>query len=616
MHSARSVFRGSRRKLILAFDSVSDMGGCETSILDPGVVPEIKGVTRFPADAHEHISHASKIPTIIYYDRAGNVKAVGAEAVQEAIYRVARSENWVKAEWYGSALNIPILFGSDSRGISQGRFKLHLTDRAAQGDIPPLPLNKTVVEVFADFLEYLFKCASAYLQDSYGTGWWASVQYQIEFVLSHPNGWEGAQQSEMRRAAILAGLVPDTTAGNARLLFVTEGEASLHFAIHNGLPTGAIRNGEGVVIVDAGGGTIDVSSYCKNVSGGSVDKFDEVAAPQCHLNGSVFVTLLARAFLRQFLADSQFLPDLDHITECFDKTTKLRFRNSAEDQYTRFGGPRDNDPECNIQFGQLKLIGTDVALFFDPSVDCVVEAVLSQRRTALKPIFHVLLVGGFASSDWLFNQVRQGLIVHGLSIIRPETPHLDKAVSDGALSFHLDRFVRSRVSKLTYGTFCHIPFNPALPDHQQRLGKTFTSISGRRRIRDSFDVILPKHTQISETKEFKTSYFREAKSKHEFQAASFSVWCYRGALAEPKWKDVDPQNFAKICTIDIDLSNLPLTPLSKPFGGGRFYRLDYDVVLLFGLTEMKALIAWKQNGVERRSAAKIVYDPDPTNEAN
>lgn len=57
---------------------------------------------RFPADAHEHISHASKIPTIIYYDRAGNVKAVGAEAVQETIYRVARTEHWVKAEWYGS----------------------------------------------------------------------------------------------------------------------------------------------------------------------------------------------------------------------------------------------------------------------------------------------------------------------------------------------------------------------------------------------------------------------------------------------------------------------------------------------------------------------------------
>ena len=52
---------------------------------------------RFPA--HEHISGASKIPTVIYYDRSGKVRAVGAEAVQDDIYEVADDENWVKAEW-------------------------------------------------------------------------------------------------------------------------------------------------------------------------------------------------------------------------------------------------------------------------------------------------------------------------------------------------------------------------------------------------------------------------------------------------------------------------------------------------------------------------------------
>jgi hypothetical protein len=115
--------------------------------------------------------------------------------------------------------------------------------REVSNDIPPLPLNKTVVEVFADFLAYLFECASSYIQDTHANGvdLWASVKGQIDFVLSHPNGWEGTQQSEMRKAAVLAGLVPDTTAGHARLSFVTEGEASLHFAIQNGLPVGAMK---------------------------------------------------------------------------------------------------------------------------------------------------------------------------------------------------------------------------------------------------------------------------------------------------------------------------------------------------------------------------------------
>ena len=50
-----------------------------------------------------------------------------------------------------------------------------------------------------------------------------SVKGQIEFVLSHANGWEGTQQSQMWKAAVLANRIEDTTAGNARL-----GEASLH----------------------------------------------------------------------------------------------------------------------------------------------------------------------------------------------------------------------------------------------------------------------------------------------------------------------------------------------------------------------------------------------------
>ena len=51
---------------------------------------------RFPA--HDH-GGASKIPTIIYYDLGGNVRAVGAEAMREGIYEIAEDENWVKAEW-------------------------------------------------------------------------------------------------------------------------------------------------------------------------------------------------------------------------------------------------------------------------------------------------------------------------------------------------------------------------------------------------------------------------------------------------------------------------------------------------------------------------------------
>ena len=132
------------------------------------------------------------------------------------------------------------------------RFKLHLSSRVGAGksvtnvsEIPPLPPSKTVVEVFADFLSYLLKCAKTYITQTHPSGddLWTYMQNDIDYVLSHPNGWEGKEQADMRCAAVLAKLIPDTKEGHARLTFVTEGEASLHFAVHNGLPLGALEVG-------------------------------------------------------------------------------------------------------------------------------------------------------------------------------------------------------------------------------------------------------------------------------------------------------------------------------------------------------------------------------------
>ena len=93
-----------------------------------------------------------------------------------------------------------------------------------------------------------------------------------------------------------------------------------------------------------------------------------------HLHGSVFVSILCRLFLEGtrfipnhhsahtltiigFLAESDFLEDLGHIIKCFDKTTKIRFRNVDEPQFVKFGSTQDNDEDCNIRYGQLKMTG-------------------------------------------------------------------------------------------------------------------------------------------------------------------------------------------------------------------------------------------------------------------
>ncbi|KAF8805172.1 hypothetical protein BYT27DRAFT_7258277 [Phlegmacium glaucopus] len=94
----------------------------------------------------------------------------------------------------------------------------------------------------------------------------------------------------------------------------------------------------------------------------------------------------------------------------------------------------------------------------------------------------------FAANDWLFNTVYDALTPLELNILR--TMCTNKAVSDGAIFFYLDHFVRTRVSKLTYGDFCHIPYDSSDSEHVERV--SFISISGSKRINDYFDVILAK----------------------------------------------------------------------------------------------------------------------------
>jgi hypothetical protein len=101
--------------------------------------------------------------------------------------------------------------------------------------------------------------------------------------------------------------------------------------------------------------------------------FSEVLCISGHFQGSVFVTDRARAFVdskylqfqsfnilisdSDLLRNSRFVDDINNITNSFDRSTKLTFRNMDEPQFMKFGGARDRDPALGIRSGQLKLAG-------------------------------------------------------------------------------------------------------------------------------------------------------------------------------------------------------------------------------------------------------------------
>ncbi|KAI0918923.1 hypothetical protein AcV5_001979, partial [Taiwanofungus camphoratus] len=300
--------------------------------------------------------------------------------------------------------------------------------------------------------------------------------------------------------------------------------------------------------------------------------------------------------------------DVKTMLDYFEKSTKPIFKDANEPCYIKFGSMSCNDPAVKIRRGQLILSGAEVASFFAPSIAKIVDAIQKQVQEAFTPVTMTFLVGGFASSPWLFSQLQLSLEPLGLCISRPDR-HTNKAVAEGAISFYLDSFVSVRVARITYGCECMVLYGGTNPEHFVRRESIVTQPSGRRVLPDAFTVILPKGTRMHDDEEVAHSFFKEASQKSALNKISSEITCYRGTSKDPHWTDIEAEMFSTLCTVYADTSRVVKR---KQHGSkGVYYSLDYKVVLLCGLTELKAHISWIENGEEKRGPATIVYDDEP-----
>jgi hypothetical protein len=279
-------YSGVHQKLVLAFDVGITHSSISYCILTPGEVPIICSVARYPGQ--ENIGGDSKIPSVLYYNTSGNARAIGAETQRTHVIERAEAEGWMKLEFW----------------------KLHLQPEAAHSPAsyfshPSLPRGKNVIEVLGDFMQYLLRCARTYIEESLPNGnrLWRLLENRIEFVLTHPNVWEGPQQRKIWLAAVLSGLVSNTAEDMARVHLLTEGEADLHYCIYQSILASdtlsqtpmAASDGQGIVIIDAGNWTIDLSAYSVTLSPLMIEK---IAPAECRLQGYGFVTRRAHSLLQ------------------------------------------------------------------------------------------------------------------------------------------------------------------------------------------------------------------------------------------------------------------------------------------------------------------------------
>ncbi|KAG9307937.1 hypothetical protein JVU11DRAFT_12878 [Chiua virens] len=590
------VYTGCR-KLVLAFDIGTTFSGISYCILEPGKVPEILGVTRqalrwFPAQ--ELIRGDAKVASLLYYDKHGNFKAAGAEVFTESNIQTAMEEDWTKAEWWKLRLR-----------------PKHLASSIKDDDLPPLPCGKTTVNILADFIKYLFQCAKTYIKEHHLAFTWSSFEDSIEFVFTHPNGWEAIQQQLYRRAIEHAGLIPCTPEGRSRVHMLTDGEAVIGFCIPV-LFNADITNQagpQGVVIIDAGGGTIDLSMFSMSFNPISCA---EIAPAECRLQGSVFITRRARALLQRKLEDWDHSSE-DEIAELareFDQSTKLIIKSDREPVYIRVAGRRYSNAKYGIRFGKLQLSGEDATGLFSDSIDAVISAFEQQEKHASIPITVALLVGGLSTNDWLWSRLQSYFEAKRVKIYRPDN-NINKAVANGGILSHIYNEtygVASRVARATYGVVCALPVEEDDEEHARRKALWEVDPSGDRYVPGFFEAKLRKGEQVHEEMEIRESFSLIESNPKDFGIQVVRLVCHRGNGSAPKWVDQDRPAFSVFCTIHVDLSVAAKDLVERRAFSQVYYQLDYCVIVYFGDTEITAFLGWKTRRGEERSPATILFE--------
>jgi hypothetical protein len=127
--------------------------------------------------------------------------AAGAEADTASILALAEDDDWVKVELFVFLRRLFL-----ARSHPHDRFKLRLRPRSMKLDLngmrlSRLPQGKSATQVFGDFLSYLYLCTRSFIRDTHanGTALWAAVEKDVQFVLCHPNGWQGSEQAKIRQ---------------------------------------------------------------------------------------------------------------------------------------------------------------------------------------------------------------------------------------------------------------------------------------------------------------------------------------------------------------------------------------------------------------------------------
>ncbi|KAG5638936.1 hypothetical protein H0H81_008436 [Sphagnurus paluster] len=364
-----------------------------------------------------------KIPTCLLYDEHGQVLAWGLEAKN-----ASPMPGTIRCEW----------------------FKLFLEPHALRDEsaidprLPVLPPGKRAIDLIIDFLSCLWEYAKEQITRDIGA---VADLNSADVWLTVPAAWDAKGCDIMREAAIAAGLVQSSRAGDYnwrdRLRIITEPEAAaVHCAELSSLHR--LKPSQNFVVVDAGGGTVDLAVY-KIIGQLANLEIAEMCTRSGANCGSLFLDLRFRELVKALLAEHPVHLEpasLASFMHSFSETEKLAYAGVSDDQnmfhFTCFNVEDPHDPSVGLIDGQLSIPGTLLRReVFDPVIGEVLQLIENQVQKLDQRIDALLLVGGFAGSEYLKQRVEEQFSSRIKVIARPADA--DTATLRGAARYGLAR---------------------------------------------------------------------------------------------------------------------------------------------------------------------------------
>jgi hypothetical protein len=387
-----------------------------------------------------------------------------------------------------------------------------------------LPPNKKPMDGITRFLGALRATVLDRMEAEWGRDFIADVP--VQYILTVPAVWSDKAKNDTLACASAAGF-----GDAAQIRLITEPEAAAVWTFHQ-LPDVSIKKGDVFITVDAGGGTVDLTTYRVSEMK-PVLRVSELTEGGGGLCGSAYLNrrfeeLVDKKLGKKLeaLSKKEHGDAMNEIQRVFNEDIKPDFgmADDAVDSDKTYFVPVPpaipDDVEAGIQDGQLVVTTSELKGVFDAVIRNILGLITDQvekvdESPGSPEVSAILLVGGFGSSGYLRRQIEQhfdGSALPKIKVIQPV--HAWSAVTRGAMLRGLQGdIVDTRIIRAAYGVSCRTPWNPAVHESEKHRKtaeslKMWCDIDQQYQCQKVMDWFVKKGEEFSNEKVVKAPFYR------------------------------------------------------------------------------------------------------------